>query len=217
MPKPSIAHLREDYRQHKLEIDDVTADPIAQFEKWFADAVASPGVAEPNAMTLATASKNGQPSARIVLLKEISEGGFCFFTNFESRKGDELAENPLAALVFWWPPLERQVRIEGRIEKVAATDAEIYFQSRPKGSQIGAWASPQSRPIASREILDENSARLEKQYLGAEKLPLPPFWGGYRLIPEKIEFWQGRSSRLHDRILFSKNTEGNWQTTRLAP
>ena len=212
-----IADMRKDYGQRTLEIADVALDPLAQFENWFAEALKNPAVHEPNAMTLATSSKLGHPSARIVLLKEVSQAGFCFFTNYESRKGTDLLENPFAALVFWWPPLERQVRIEGRIEKVDPSESKAYFQSRPKNSQIGAWASPQSRPIKGREVLDKNLKKLEKQFFLEENLPLPAFWGGYRLIPEKIEFWQGRSSRLHDRLLYSKSGSGTWKIERLAP
>lgn len=221
MAKPTkstkLADLRQDYHQRTLELAEAAADPLSQFENWFDTALKTPGISEPNAMTLATASKTGQPSARIVLLKEVTAGGFCFFTNFESRKGAELAENPFAALVFWWPPLERQVRIEGKIEKLTASESEKYFQSRPKNSQIGAWASPQSRLIAGREVLDEHMAKIELQYFGKNILPLPPFWGGFRVVPERVEFWQGRSNRLHDRLLFSKKSDGNWKIDRLAP
>ncbi len=214
----SLADLRQDYRQRSLDPSSTAADPISQFEQWFAEALATPGIAEPNAMTLATASANGQPSARVVLLKGIDAGGFCFFTNYESRKGEELAENPLAALAFWWPPLERQVRIEGRVEKLPAVESEAYFQSRPRASQIGAWASPQSRSIAGREVLDENMERLESQFSAEKNLPLPPFWGGFRLVPQRVEFWQGRPNRLHDRVLYLKDVEGSgWKIERLAP
>ena len=167
-------------------------------------------------MTLVTASSNGQPSARIVLLKEFDQRGFVFFTNYESRKGQELAENPQAALLFCWLELERQVRIEGRVERVSAEESLEYFQSRPKGSQIGAWASPQSRAIPGREVLEEKIQELTARYQNEEVLPLPPNWGGYRLRPQQVEFWQGRENRLHDRILYT-HTGADWRLDRLAP
>jgi pyridoxamine 5'-phosphate oxidase len=211
----NISDLRRNYALKSLAESDVLPDPIAQFNVWFQEAIDSQ-ILEPNAMTLATASAEGRPSARIVLLKGIDKEGFVFFTNYESRKGQEMAQNPQAALLFNWLELERQVRIEGRIEKISTEDSLVYFQSRPKGSQIGAWASPQSQVIERREQLTERVEALVREYADAAVLPLPPFWGGYRLAPDQIEFWQGRESRLHDRIQFVKTGEG-WTLARLAP
>ena len=215
MEKAKIADLRQEYSQRTLDPTKASADPIEQFEFWFSEALENSDIAEPNAMTLATATKSGYPSARTVLLKDFGSSGFTFFTNYDSRKGAELLENPLAAVVFWWPPLQRQVRIEGKIEKLPVTDSENYFQSRPRSSQIGAWASPQSRVVAE-GFLEENVAKLETQFSGATKLPVPPQWGGYRLIPERMEFWQGRPSRLHDRVAYEHGING-WKKCRLAP
>jgi pyridoxamine 5'-phosphate oxidase len=190
------------------------SDPIAQFQTWLALARAS-ALKEPTAMTLATVSPDGQPSARMVLLKSAGPDGFTFYTNYESRKARELHHNPKAALVFWWPELERQVRITGAVTRVPAAESEAYFQSRPEGSQLGAWASRQSSPIASRQVLEDRLAELSAQYRG-RPIPLPPFWGGYRLTPDTIEFWEGRPNRLHDRILYSKTPAG-WRIERLSP
>ena len=212
----NIADLRQEYQGPSLEISDVSDDPIEQFEVWFQNAQKNE-VAEPNVMTLATASADGKPSARIVLLKGIENKGFVFFTNYSSRKGDELAENPNAALVFCWLELAQQIRIEGVVEKIAEKDSENYFQSRPKGSQIGAWVSPQSSVISNRKILENKAAELENKYANVEKLPLPNFWGGYRLIPSMIEFWQGRVNRLHDRIRYTLQEDKTWKIERLAP
>ena len=212
-----LASLRQDYSSRMLDQAEVSEEPFTQFSRWFAEALATPEITEPNAMNLATCSINGRPSARIVLLKEADARGFSFFTNYESRKGDDLAANPFAALTFWWPPLHRQVRIEGHVEKLTRAESEAYFQSRPKASQIGAWASPQSRPIASRDPLEQKVAELENQFSAEKIVPLPPFWGGFRVVPTMIEFWQGRPSRLHDRIRFSRQVDGSWQIDRLAP
>ncbi len=211
----NIANLREDYRLKTLEVTDVHPDPMQQFQIWFDEAMSS-DVPEPNAMVIATANTEGVPSARVVLLKGLSEAGFIFYTNYQSHKASELDANPNAALVFNWLELQRQVRIEGTVEKVSRATSQVYFQSRPKGSQIGAHASPQSRVIADRTILEENVQKLEKQYADTAQLPLPENWGGYIVAPRKIEFWQGRSSRLHDRIVFTKVNE-NWMINRLAP
>ena len=211
----NLEDLREDYTRDQLTFEDTDPNPLLQFERWFKAAEQSP-VNEPNAMTLATVGENGRPKARIVLLKQVDQQGFVFFTNYDSQKGQDLEANPFASLVFFWDVIQRQVRIEGRVEKIAKADSEAYFQSRPKGSQIGAIASPQSQVIPSREVLQEKVAQLEKEYESKEQLPLPNNWGGYRLIPDCIEFWQGRSSRLHDRIRY-RLEQNDWLRERLAP
>jgi pyridoxamine 5'-phosphate oxidase len=210
-----ISALRRNYSLQALSETDVLPNPLSQFAIWFEEALNSQ-LTEPNAMTLATADQHGRPSARTVLLKGFDRNGFVFYTNYESRKGQELAENPHAALLFAWLELERQVRIEGKVEKVPQEDARAYFQSRPKGSQIGAWASPQSRVIVGRAVLEQRAVELIAQYDQIEVLPLPPFWGGYRLRPNVLEFWQGRESRLHDRICYTR-TGDDWKIERLAP
>jgi len=214
-PSLDLASLRRNYARQSLSESDVLHDPIAQFAVWFEEALSSQ-LTEPNAMTLATANLSGRPSARTVLLKSFDKQGFVFYTNYESHKGQDLAENPQAALLFTWLDLERQIRIEGSVKKVTREESLAYFQSRPKGSQIGAWTSPQSRVIEGREVLEKRAAELKAQYDHVETLPLPPQWGGYRLIPDRIEFWQGRESRLHDRICYSK-TDDAWKIERLAP
>ncbi|NJL14773.1 MAG: pyridoxamine 5'-phosphate oxidase [Microscillaceae bacterium] len=210
----SIADLRQEYTRHRLDEADVLANPIAQFKFWFEEAQKAE-VPEPNAMHLATVSPEGRPSLRVVLLKGIEEDNFVFFTNYESQKGQELIQQPFASLNFFWAELERQVRIEGRVEKVSEAESEAYFQSRPRGSQLGAWVSPQSREVPGRHYLEEEYARLEAEYAGTI-IPRPLHWGGFRVIPDRIEFWQGRPSRLHDRINYQKQ-ENNWIITRLAP
>lgn len=212
--KSSIADIRTDYKQHSLTEADVAADPYTQFDRWWNEALAAE-VEEVNAMTLATASKEGKPAARIVLLKGYDSNGFVFFTNYESAKGKELMDNPYAALVFFWKELERQVRIEGKVEKVSAEESDEYFHSRPEGSRIGAWSSPQSAIISSRTIIETNVAQYTKQFAG-QSIPRPAHWGGYRVIPTAFEFWQGRSSRLHDRFQYTQLNE-NWKVERLAP
>lgn len=212
---PDIASLRRSYALESLSENDVSADPFLQFGIWFVEAADS-SLPEPNAMTLATATPEGYPSARTVLLKGFDENGFVFYTNYESRKGQELARNPHAALLFTWLELERQIRIEGVVEKVTPEESRDYFQSRPKESQIGAWASPQSRIIAGRAILENRVIDLQREYGQADVLPVPPFWGGYRLRPSVVEFWQGRESRLHDRICYTRQGD-EWEIRRLAP
>jgi pyridoxamine 5'-phosphate oxidase len=211
----SIADIRKDYSKSSLEIDSISKDPITQFTLWFDDAIASQ-VLEPNAFTLSTVANDGRPAGRILLLKGVENGKFIFYTNYQSEKGKELENNPACALTFFWPELERQVRIEGIASKTDTESSEKYFQSRPRESQIGAWASPQSTIISNREILDERVKELQKKFEGIEKLPKPNQWGGYEVEPNEIEFWQGRTNRLHDRIVYYKVDE-KWQTHRLAP
>jgi pyridoxamine 5'-phosphate oxidase len=211
----NIADIRQDYMLAALDEEIAGDDPVLFFSTWFREAERAM-ITEINAMTLATADHEGRPHGRIVLLKGLEEQAFVFFTNYDSDKGHEISANPHAALVFFWKELERQVRIEGRIEKIPEAESDIYFQSRPAGSRLGAWASPQSTVIPHRNILDLNYARYEAEFSGIE-IPRPAHWGGYRVIPERIEFWQGRSSRMHDRILFVRNEAGNWGRSRLAP
>ena len=209
-----LAAMREDYRKGGLSEADVAADPITQFQRWFDDAVAG-GVYEPNGMTLATVGADGQPSARVLLLKGLDERGLAFYTNKESRKGQQIAANAKAAMTFWWGPLERQVRFEGTLLDVEADEADAYYASRPLGSRIGAWASPQSQVVAGRDVLDEAERELAEKYADGNP-PRPPHWGGYRLRPDRAEFWQGRSSRLHDRLCY-RLAGGAWVLERLAP
>lgn len=213
--RKEVADMRTDYSLHRLDEMQAHTDPIRQFEAWFQAATAA-GVPEPNAMTLATAV-DGQPSARVVLLKGFDERGFVFFTNYESRKGAALAANPLAALVFFWPQVEQQVRIEGSVVKIDPAESDEYFHSRDKGSRIGAWASPQSQVIRDRAELEERVKAMLEKYGETELVPRPPHWGGYRLAPTRIEFWQGRKSRLHDRLLYLRRAGGDWTIDRLAP
>jgi pyridoxamine 5'-phosphate oxidase len=206
--------MRIDYGRAALNESDALADPIDQFSRWFAEAEAA-GIAEANAMTLATADRQGVPSARVVLLKGFGKNGFTFYTNYASRKGADLASNPHAALCFYWQTLERQVRIEGRVETVSRAESEAYFRSRPVAAQIGAWTSHQSEVIPSRATIEQREAELVARF-GAGVVPLPDFWGGYRVVPRAIEFWQGRASRLHDRLLYIREG-GNWALQRLSP
>ena len=211
----NLPNLRKEYTKSTVDIKTVDKDPINQFEHWFNEALKSE-VLEPNAMSLATINEQGRPASRIVLLKGIEERKFQFFTNYHSKKGKELEKNPACAVTFFWPELERQIRIEGITSRVDIKISEAYFQSRPKGSQVGAWASPQSSIIESREILEERAKQIEKKYKDADKLPKPHQWGGFEIEPFLIEFWQGRANRLHDRIEYTL-IEGKWQIHRLAP
>jgi pyridoxamine 5'-phosphate oxidase len=206
--------MRREYTREALAEADVDADPVVQFGRWFEQAQHA-GLLEPTAMTLATATPDGRPSARMVLLRGFDERGFCFYTNYQSRKGVELAANPRAALVLWWDKLERQVRIEGRVERTSHAESEAYFASRPPGSQLSAAASPQSRVIEDRAVLERRVTELATT-LPDGRLPLPEFWGGYRLVPEVVEFWQGRPNRLHDRLRY-RRTGDTWKLERLAP
>lgn len=212
---PSVADIRKEYKLHLLTEKDINANPIEQFATWWNEAVGAE-IDEVNAMTLATASAGGVPSARIVLLKGFDGRGFVFFTNYNSYKGKDLDENPRACLVFFWKELERQIRITGLVQKVSAAESDEYFISRPEGSRIGAWVSPQSEVISGREWLEENEKKYQKENK-LHSLSRPPHWGGYRVIPITIEFWQGRSNRLHDRIQYSLQDDGEWKIERLAP
>lgn len=209
----SVADIRQKYEKFELLEASLADTPLQQFTLWFNEALQAQ-VPEPNAMTLATTTAAGRPSARIVLLKGYDERGFVFFTNYQSRKGQELANNPYASLLFFWPALERQVRLEGTIEKVSAAESDEYFHSRPLGSRIGAWVSPQSQPITHAEL--EARALALTESLGPDPVR-PEHWGGYRLKPDYIEFWQGRPSRLHDRLTYKLGTDGSWSLQRLAP
>ena len=211
----SLSEIRKEYSRGVLDEGGAAKDPLAQFEKWFQEAIKAE-IPEPSAMNLATVSENGLPSSRIVLLKGIEGGSFVFYTNYQSRKGNQLDESPVCALTFFWPELERQVRIEGTAKRMPEDASIAYFQSRPRDSQVGAWASPQSTIIANRNILEERVKEIEKRFKGQPVLPKPKQWGGFRVEPHWIEFWQGRQSRLHDRILYSRTDKG-WKINRLAP
>ena len=234
----AIADFRKDYRLLSLDRENLVNDPLAQFNRWFDDAAqkrhtrlrrfgihiykafselfGSNTVLEANAMALATADAAGKPSARTVLLKGVDERGFTFFTNYASRKGRELEANPNAALVFYWPSLERQVCIAGPIQKVSREETEQYFQSRPRGSRLGAWASEQSTIVPNRQFLEDRFKQIEADF-ASKDIPAPPYWGGYLLMPTRVEFWQGRPSRLHDRFQYTRDTNGNWEIERLSP
>jgi pyridoxamine 5'-phosphate oxidase len=211
---PSIGDLRRDYTKSRLEESSVAPDPTVEFARWFEEALKAK-VQEPNAMTLATATADGAPSARIVLLKGFDERGFVFFTDYRSRKAGELKQNARAALVFYWPELERQVRITGSTAETDREESEAYFRSRPRGSRIGTWVSHQSQVVGSRAELEQRIQEVERRYPG-EDIPLPPYWGGFRLQPESLEFWQGRANRLHDRIRYLRSGAA-WRIERLSP
>ena len=210
-----LSDLRREYEQGGLAEGDLAADPVEQFRAWFAQALAV-DAKDANAMTLATADREGRPSARIVLLKGVDARGFVFFTNYASDKARELAENPRAALVFYWPLLDRQVRVEGEVTRTSREESAAYFASRPLGARLGAWASRQSQPLRGREELERALAQVAARYADGA-VPLPDFWGGYRVVPTAIEFWQGRPSRLHDRLRYERSPEGSWRVSRLFP
>jgi pyridoxamine 5'-phosphate oxidase len=210
----SIADLRREYAQAHLDEAHVLPDPVAEFHRWFTQALQAK-VLEPNAMTLATATRDGAPSARIVLLKGYDERGFVFFTDYRSQKGTELEQNPQAALVFFWAELERQVRITGPVSVASREESESYFQTRPRTSRLSTWVSHQSQVIPARKVLDDRAKQMDDRFPG--DVPLPPTWGGFRVTPETVEFWQGRASRLHDRLRYLRKKGGGWQLERLSP
>jgi pyridoxamine 5'-phosphate oxidase len=209
----NIAELRQEYMRAGLSESGIDPDPLRQFERWFQDALRAK-LPLPNAMTLATVGGSGAPSARIVLLKGVEQGGFAFYTNYRSRKGRELEARAAACLVFLWSDLERQVRVDGTVEKLPARDSDAYYASRPLGARHSAWASPQSETVASREVLEKNLTKMRQRH--GDNPPRPPHWGGYRVIPQSIEFWQGRADRLHDRLVYTRKA-GAWSVERLAP
>jgi pyridoxamine 5'-phosphate oxidase len=211
----SLSDWRRDYDRNTLRKQDLDADPLRQLQRWLGDAQQA-GMIEPNAMTLATASPEGVPAARMVLLKGLDAGGLVFFTNYKSSKANDLETNPRAALVFHWDKLERQVRVTGSVSRVSREESETYFRTRPAQSQIAAWVAPQSQVVPSREFLEERFAELARQYEG-KAVPLPEGWGGYRVVPETVEFWQGRPNRLHDRLRYRRDQDGRWIIERIAP
>jgi pyridoxamine 5'-phosphate oxidase len=212
---PEQTGLRNEYSPHGLRRSDLHSNPVLQFGAWFAAALAA-DIRDANAMSLATAMADGKPSVRIVLLKGFDEDGFVFFTNYDSEKGQQLTANPHAEVGFYWSPLERQVRIRGVVERTSREDSAAYFHSRPVGSQLGAWVSKQSEAIDARQVLDARLEAIKERYIQGE-IPLPPHWGGYRIKPDRFEFWQGRPNRLHDRFRYSRRADGSWVIERLAP
>ena len=212
--KEKLQDQRVDYKQGSLELDEVHSDALEQFKTWY-EAYESMDPKDPNAFILATAGADGRSHARVLLLKGIDKGGFEFYTNYESDKGREMQENPNVSMCFFWPEMERQIRIEGKVSKLTEAESTQYFNSRPHGSQVGAWVSPQSQVIESRDFLEQRVEEYGRKY--QQEVPKPPHWGGYRLMPERIEFWQGRASRLHDRVLYTKKEKEIWRIERLAP
>jgi pyridoxamine 5'-phosphate oxidase len=210
-----LGHFRQNYQRAALEREHLADDPIKQFELWF-QAATQAAIPEPNAMVLATVAPKGYPAQRTVLLKYFDQSGFVFFTNYESRKAQHLAVNPMASLHFLWIPLEQQIEIQGKVEQISKAETLTYFLSRPRGSQIGAWCSHQSQVITSRKLLELKFDEMTRKFADGQ-IPLPSFWGGYRLVPEQFEFWQGRPNRLHDRFSYSRQPEGGWQIQRLSP
>jgi len=216
-PSLNLSDIRKTYSQQELSEENIKDNPLTQFEGWLQEALDAQA-AEPTAMVLSTVSPEGRPSARVVLLKALEQDQFVFFTNYYSRKGSQINERPFAALTFFWPELERQVRIEGQVDKVSTAISDNYFQSRPRGSQIGAWVSPQSKIVENRQVLEKVTEEYKLKFGEEELIPRPPHWGGYGLIPYYIEFWQGRPNRLHDRLVFSRESaQANWHLNRLAP
>jgi pyridoxamine 5'-phosphate oxidase len=218
-PQQDLGRLRREYGDHGLDVPDLEPDPITMFRRWFDDTVEA-GLHEPNAMVVATVSPEGRPSARMVLLKGVDARGFVFYTNLASRKGEEIGANPAVSLLFPWHDLQRQVRVEGTASRVSPEEDEAYFSSRPRGSQLGAWASPQSQVVASRAALDERYGGVLARFADLDAVPLPPFWGGFRVGPEVVEFWQGRKGRMHDRLVYRRSEDdahAPWAVVRLAP
>lgn len=215
MPNVPQDFIHADFHLGKLDVTDLDPNPIQQFARWYGEVEAAK-VTEYYAMTLATAARDGRPSARIVYLRGFDERGFAFYTNYDSRKGSELAQNPLAALCFYWKEYERQIRIEGRVERVSPEESDAYFAGRPLNNQLGAWASTQSLPLESAEALQARVEEIRQRFAG-QSIPRPPFWGGYRLVPDHLEFWQGRPSRLHDRFVYALEQKGGWSVTRINP
>ncbi|MGW5771043.1 pyridoxamine 5'-phosphate oxidase [Streptomyces longwoodensis] len=216
-PAPDPASMRKQYRAEGLDASDLAATPVEQFARWFRDAALEAHLFEPNAMVVSTADAEGRPSSRTVLLKQFDERGFVFYTNYDSRKGRDLAENPHVSLLFPWHPMARQVVVRGVAVRTGRDETAAYFRTRPHGSQLGAWASAQSTVIASREGLDAAYAELEARYPEGEQVPVPPHWGGFRVTPERVEFWQGRLNRLHDRLAYVAEPDGGWRLERLSP
>jgi pyridoxamine 5'-phosphate oxidase len=218
-PQQDLARLRREYGDHGLDVADLEDDPVAMFRRWLADTVAA-GVHEPNAMVVSTVSAEGRPSSRLVLLKGLDERGFVFYTNYQSRKAAEIGSNPAVSLLFPWHDLQRQVRVDGTASRVSREESEAYFAERPRDSQLGAWASPQSQVVASRSALDERYGGVLSEFAGLDEVPLPPFWGGFLVEPEAVEFWQGRKGRMHDRLVYRRSADdphAPWTVARLAP